>query len=173
MHRLAIHFENRIAGLQPRFGGRPGRVHPADGRGVVRLVARLADLPDDDRKHHREQKTEQRTGEGHDDFVERRDVGQLVGGRLGLALDAFHRGHLRQRNVAAERDGVEDVFDVADFLFPQRGAKPDGEALHFQPAPARGEKMAQLVNANEQVEEQHHFKRNQDIMQNCHVETGK
>jgi hypothetical protein len=29
--------------------------------------------------------------------------------------------------------------------------------------------MSQLVNGNEQVEEQHHFQRDENVSQNCHV----
>jgi len=48
-------------------------------------------------------------------------------------------------------------------LFPNRFAEPDGEALDLQPAPARREKMTEFVDADEQVEQQHHFQRHEDV----------
>ena len=61
-----------------------------------------------------------------------------------------------------------DIFNAIDFLFPDRFAKPDGKALDFQAAPFRRQEMPQLVNRNEQVEEQHHFQRDENISQNRH-----
>ena len=168
-YRLPVHFQNGVARTQarrPRRSRQTIRIrlrHPADGRGVVSLVAGLAHLPDNDGKHHRQQKTEERSGERHDDFVERRDIRQRFRFFIRLAFDGFHRGHLRQRDVAAGGNPAEGVFDVADFLLPDGLAEPDGEAVHLQTAPLGGEEMAQLVNTDEQVEQQHHFQRHEDV----------
>ena len=52
---IAVNFQNGVAGQQAGLCGGAGRIHPTDHRGIVRLVARLADLPDDDRKNKRQQ----------------------------------------------------------------------------------------------------------------------
>ena len=131
---------------------------------ATRLSCGLADLPNDDGKNNREQKTEQRPGKRHDDFVERRNVWKFFRAVLHLALDGFHRGHLRQRNVAACRNPAERVFDAVNILFPNRFAEPNGETFDFQAAPARREEMSQLMHADDEIENQHDFERDKDVM---------
>ena len=87
---------------------------------------------------------------------------------VAFALDHFHRRHLRQRDVAAGGNRAERVFHAADFRFPDGFAEPDGEALDFQPAPARREEMAKFVDKDEQVEEQQHFENDKNNFHNMH-----
>ena len=44
------------------------------------------------------------------------------------------------------RDASEAVFHPVDLLFPDRLPEPDSELFDRQPAPARGEEVAQLVD---------------------------
>ena len=88
---------------------------------------------------------------------------------FALAFDGFHRGHLRQGDVAAGGDAAEGVFDAVDLGLPDRLAEPDGEAVNLQAAPARGQEVAELMHEDEQVEKRQHFQRNQDRFQNGHI----
>ena len=80
-------------------------------------------------------------------------------GRLALALDGFHRRHLRQRDVAAGGDRAEHVLDAVDFFRPERLAEPDGEFVDLQPAPFRGEEMAELMDDDQDVKEEDDFEK--------------
>ena len=164
IHRMAVHLKDFVAGLQTGLRRRAVGLHPANRRALVGFTCGLANFPDDGGKDDRQQKTEQRPGEGHDDFVERRDVRKLLGFFVGLALNGFHRRHLRQRDVAAERNRAEGVFHAVEFFLPDGFAEPDGEALHFQAAPARREEMSEFMHPDNEVEQQHHFQRDQEIM---------
>ena len=45
------------------------------------------------------------------------------------------------------------ILDTVDRFLPNRFAEPDTELLDKQPTPACGQKMAQLVHDDEQIEE--------------------
>ena len=79
---------------------------------------------------------------------------EFLAGRVGLALDGLHGRHLRQRDVTAGGNGAEDVIDAVDFLRPERLAEPDGKLIDPEPAPFRGEEMAQLVDDDQDVKKE-------------------
>ena len=88
--------------------------------------------------------------------------GSLCAIDVGLALDDVHRRELRQRDEAAERQRAERVLDAVDRLFPKRFAEPDAKFLDVKPAPARGQKMAQLVDDDEQVKKDENLEEDED-----------
>ena len=55
-------------------------------------------------ENEREAEAEERPGERDDDLLPGRGGRQFLARRVGLALDGFHRRHLRQRDVAAGGD---------------------------------------------------------------------
>jgi hypothetical protein len=118
---------------------------------------RLADHPDDAGENEREAEAEERSGKRDDDLLPGRRGRQFLAGRLGLALDGFHRCHLRQGDVTARWDRAEDVIDAVDFFGPKRLAKPDREFVDLKPAPLRGQEMAQLVDNDQDVKEKDDF----------------
>ena len=147
---------------QARFIGGQVRLDVANDGGGLGIAHRLADDPDDAREEEREAEAEERSRERDDDFLPGRRGRKLLARRFGLALDGLHRRHLRQRDIAAGGDGAENVFDAVDFFRPERLAEPDGELVDLQAAPARGEKMAELVDDDQDVEEQYHFRERDD-----------
>ena len=96
-------------------------------------------------------------------------LGNCSVGVSDLAFDGLHGGHLRQGDVAA--GGIQPSAYSTPLIFrlPDRLAKPDGKAIDLQAAPFRRQKMPQLVDADEQVEKQHHFQRDKNVPQNGHV----
>ena len=71
---------------------------------------------------------------------------------IGFALDDVHRRKLRQRDEAAERQRAERILDAVDCFFPKRFAEPDAEFLDVKPAPARRQKMPELMHHDQQIE---------------------
>ena len=61
-------------------------------------------------------------------------------------------------------DGSEpnEYSNAVDLLLPDRLAKPDAELLDYQSAPARREKVAQLVDDDEQVKEDDDLEKDED-----------
>ncbi len=114
------------------------------------------------RKPHRQPEAEQRSGKSHDDLIQGANGRKVLARLIAFAFDDFHRGHLRQRDVAAHRDAAQAILHAVDFLFPKRFSEPDGEALHFEAPPARSQEMPQLMDSNQQIEEQQHFKHDEN-----------
>jgi len=73
------------------LGRRRVRHDIANDSGCFRFADRPPDNPNEDSENHRQQKTEERPGEGDDDFIERGNLGQLRAIDIGLALDDVHR----------------------------------------------------------------------------------
>ena len=153
-----------LTGAQSSLSGRTRRINPADLSGITLEIIWLPNAPDHYRKKYREAETEQWPRKCHDDLIQRRNIGQLFRSLFHLALDGLHGRHLRERDVPAKRNRAEDIFDTPNLLFPQGLAEPDRKALYFQPAPAGGQKMAQLMDADDQVENQDHFQGNEDVV---------
>ena len=77
--------------------------------------------------------------------------GSLARSVSAFALDDVHRRELRERDEAAQGKRAERILDAVDRLLPKRFAEPDAELFDHQPAPARREKMAQLMDDDEQI----------------------
>ena len=153
-HLVAIDLENAVAGLQSGFGRGSVGQDITDDRGAFRLADRTTNEPDNHRADQSQRHAGQRTGDGDDDFVHRRDRRQSGAVVLALSFDRFHWRELRQRNKPAGRDRSQAVFHPADRLFPDRLAEPDAELFHDQTPPARGKEVAQLVGDDDQVKKE-------------------
>ena len=102
-------------------------------------------------KNKRQEQTEKRTRDRDDDLVERGNWRELRAIDVGLAFDDVHRRELRQRDETAERNRAERILHAVDRFLPKRFAEPDAEFLDVEPAPARRQKMAQLMDDDEQI----------------------
>ena len=81
---------------------------------------------------------------------------------VGLAFDDVHRRELRQRDESAERNRAERILHAVDRFLPERFAEPDAELLDVQSAPARRQKMAQLMHDDEQIKEDDDLKEDEE-----------
>jgi len=61
---------------------------------------------------------------------------------------------------------AEAVFDPADGFAPDRLAEPDRKFLHDQPAPLGGQKMSELMDDDEQVENQDDLYADEEELEN-------
>ena len=154
---LPVYRNDLVARLETSLGRGPIGNYIADNRGRFRFADRPPHRPDDDRKNDSKQKTEERTGEGDDDFVERRNLRQLRAIDVRFALDHVHGRELRQRHEPAERQRTKRILHAVDRFFPNRFAEPDAKFFDIKATPARGQKMAKLVDNDEQIE------KNQDL----------
>ena len=148
---MVVYFDDDIPWPKTSFGGRFSRRHVAYGRGGIGLRGRLANGPDNHRKYQGQQKAEKRSGESHNDFVQRTNRSQIFSGGPGFPFDAFHWGHLRQEDKASGRNPTETVLDPFDGFFPDWTSKPDPEFVHVQPPPASRQEMPQLMDDDEEV----------------------
>ena len=103
-HTLSVHFQNLVAGLDAGLRRRRIFFDVTNHRRHVRLAHRMADRPDDARKHQSEEQTEERPGDSDDDFIQRRNRRQLCAIDVGFALDDIHWRQLRERDKPAARD---------------------------------------------------------------------
>src|SRR6266480_3207844 len=116
--RVSIDRKNLVACLKTSLGrGRSGH-HIADSRGRFRFADWSPHRPDDDRKNDSKQETKKWTGEGDDDFVERRNLRQLRAIDVRFALDHVHGGKLWYCDESAERQTTKGVLDTVDRFFP-------------------------------------------------------
>ena len=147
---FTIDREHAVAGLHARLVRRSVGKNVADA-GLRNEVAGLADFPDDARGGECEKDGKQRSGDGDDDLVHRRDGGKGFG-VAAAAFDGIHRRHLWQGDESARRNPAEAVLHAADFLFPNRLPEPDLEAVDLQTTPFRGEEMPDFMDENRDVE---------------------
>src|SRR5947209_8077282 len=160
-HWLVIHFQNAIPRLQKTIRRR-FFFHLTNDGGFGRFPFRPAHSPNDASEHHRQTKTQERASKGDNDFVPRGNGRQLFLRFVALAFDDLHRRHLRERDVASGGNAPQNIFDAVKLLFPDWLAEPDGEPLHFQSPPARGQEMAQLMHKNQQIKQRQHFEDDKD-----------
>src|SRR5204862_3738709 len=85
-------------------------------------------------------------------FVERGSRRRLRAIHVRFAFDDVHRRELRQGYKPAERQRAQRILHPVYFLFPKRLAEPDPELLDVKTAPARRQKMPELVHDDEQIE---------------------
>ena len=166
--RMAVHFQNPVARTQAGLLGRRVFFNVADDGGGIGFADGPSDAPDQHGEGQGQRKAEQRSGKGHDDFVERGNGREIVGAVAVLALDGFHGRHLRKRHITAGGNGSQTKIHPVNFRFPDRFAEPDAEAVNDQPAPTCGQIVAQLVDDNEQVEQQHDFQTDEQNLQYLH-----
>src|SRR5882724_11961683 len=98
----------------------------------------MPDRPDNDSKTQCQKQAEKRAGNGHDDFVERRNFRYSGPVYIRLALNYVNWRKLRQRDEASERQRSERVLDAVDCLFPERFPEPNPKFFYIKPPPARG-----------------------------------
>src|SRR6266702_3828236 len=122
----------------------------------------MANRPDNAGKTQRQKQAEQRPGDRYDDFVERGNFRQPRAVHIRLTLDNVHRRELRQRNKSAKRKRAQRVLHTVDRLFPERLAEPDTELLDVNPAPARRQKMTELMHDDEQIKKNEDLEKNED-----------
>jgi hypothetical protein len=53
-------------------------------------------------------------------------------------------------------------LDASDRFFPERLAEPDAEFFYVKPAPARCQKMPELMNYDEQIKKNEYLEKNED-----------
>src|SRR5262245_5719729 len=121
----------------------------------------MADSPDDGRKEKRQKQAEEGAGDGHDDFVERRNLRQPCAVHIRFSLDNVHWCKLWQRHVAPERQRAERVLDTVDCFLPDRFPEPDAEFFDVEASPARRQKMPQLMDYDQQIEEDEDFQQDE------------
>src|SRR5919198_3856233 len=126
----------------------------------------MADGPDNGRKEKRQQQTKQWAGDRYDDLVQRGNSWQPRPVHICLPLDDVHRRKLRQSHEAPERQRAERVLDSVDCSFPDRFAEPDTEFFYVKPSPAGGQKMAQFMHDDEQIEEDENFEQDENDASN-------
>ena len=119
----------------------------------------MADSPNNGGKKKRQQKTEQRAGNGYDNFVERGNSRKPRAVHIGLSLDNVHGSKLRQRHKAPEWQRAERILDAVDGFFPERFAEPDPEFFYVKSPPARSQKMPEFMHYDEQI------KKDEDLQQ--------
>ena len=148
--RFAVEFDDFVAGAQSRLIFRTARfdLHYGDFAHLGGVL-RHADIPDEAGDQQAGKDVEQRPGDRGDDPVDRFGARQLraVGG-FGGSVGGVH---LRQFDVAAERQPADPVFDAVHLLFPDR-PEAEGEGVDMQPPPFGGQKMAELVRKNAEAD---------------------
>ena len=122
----------------------------------------MADHPHNAGKRKREKQAKEGAGHGHDNFIESGDRRQLCAVHIRLTLDNVHRRELRQRDKSAKRERAQRVLHAVDRLFPERFAEPDTEFLDIQSAPPRCQKMAELMDNDEQIKQDKDFEENEN-----------
>ena len=113
------------------------------------------------------------TGRCHDDLVQRLYRRKLAAIRFYSPLERFHRRELRNCDVAACWNAAKTVFDAIDLLAPDWLTKPDGKFFHNQSAPPGSQKVSQLMNENEQVEEEDNLQANKEKLQKVKSHSGQ
>ena len=122
----------------------------------------MADRPHNARKAQRQQETEYRAGDSHDDFVESGNSWQFRTVQIRFAFNNVHRRKLRQRDESSERQRAERILNAVDCLLPERLAEPDAEFLNVKSSPARRQKMSQLMHHNEQIKQDQDLEQDED-----------
>ena len=162
VHRLSVDCQDAVTRAEAGLVCGAAGLDDADDGGLVILVHGLAGGPDDARHHKGEEKGKERAGKGDDDLVQRGDGRQGRFAFLGVAFDRLHGGELREFDKAAGGNAAEGIPDAAKLFAPDRLAKPDAEFIHDQPAPARGEKVAQFVDHNQEVKNEKDLQDDED-----------
>ncbi len=119
-------------------------------------------------KNEREEQTEERSGDGDDDFVERSDLRQTLAIDIHFAFDDVHRRELRQGDETAKRDRAERVLHAVDRLLPERFPKPDAKLFDHQTAPAGGEEVPQLMHDDEQIKKDNDLEEDEKDAEDMH-----
>ena len=161
--RIAVDVGDLIAGHDASLRRRAIFQHPADDLGGDEILG-LADLIDDPSCQQGEQHRKQRARDRDNDFIKWRDRWQRLAS-LAAPLDGLHRRHLGQCDKATRRNPTEPVLHPIDFLFPNRCAEPNLEALDAQAAPLGGEEVTQLVDKNNDVENHQNNGNQQDHLE--------
>ena len=166
LDRLAIDGCHAVQHLQgTRLSGGTVGIDVTDHRLLLGQTDRLAHPPDQKGKGHRQQKAKERTGEGDDDFIQRRNRRERLvfpAFAVGLAFDRFHGRHLRQRHETAEGDGAQTVLHAVDGLLPDGFAKPDLKFINLQSPPPRRQEMAPFVHHNHEIKQHDDKEQNAD-----------
>ena len=118
-------------------------------------------------ENEREKNTEKRAGNRDDDFIERGNGRELRAIDIGFAFDDVHRRKLRKRDKTAERQRAERILHAVDRFLPERFAEPDAEFLDVESAPARGEKMTELMDDDEQIKKNEDLEEDEDGRGRC------
>src|SRR5207237_2868273 len=160
--RFPVHFENFVAGLESSLLRWRVRQDVADNGGGIRFAHWMADHPHNAGKRKREKQAKEGAGHGHDNFIESGDRRQLCTVHIRLTLDNVHRRELRQRNKSTKRERAQRVLHAVDRLFPERFAEPDTEFPEIQSAPPRCQKMAELMDNDQQIKQDEDFEENQN-----------
>jgi hypothetical protein len=88
----------------------------------------------------------------HLDLADRLVVALQVVQRDGASLDLLHLLHAGHLDVAAQRQGRDDVLGLAAAETDDAGAEADGEARHLDVGPLRRHEMTKLVDEDEHAQ---------------------
>ena len=145
------HFADKRRQLaEPRAGNRRQHERQHDGQHDVAH-----------RPRHRHKNRIHRRGLLPDGLVGRGGIRPL---RLGGSL----RIDIRNRHVAAERDGAQAPFNAPEHLPPQHGAKPDREGLNPQTTPAGDQEVPEFMYENRKRKQQDASRNRQNRVQCLH-----
>ena len=139
---------DHVARLQP--GDRGGRRLPVRSRARPRRRGRMLRFADDEqqdreRRSPRHQEVRERAAEDHDDPLPDRlgPVGAMLVARRHVVLERVHPGDL---HVAAGRDRLHAVLDLAAAERPEPRAEPEEVLEHTEAEPAASEVVTDLVD---------------------------
>jgi len=168
-HLAPVDAVDAVAGTQPRRPSRRLLRHHTDAR-IHRAGPHAWHPSDQESQRHRQHHIAERPRYRDNDPPPRRNVGQFARRRTAAALHLFHAGRvkLRQRHIPAERNAADLILHAIDGAFPERRPETDRKGIHLQTQPARGQKMAELVDKNRQAEQQDHAHTRQDRQHKFH-----
>ena len=162
LHRMAVHGDDPVSGLKPSPRGRTSGNHIADLIRGLGLADRATYEPDNTGEEKGKAEAGGRTGSGHDDLVKGTGGRKIHPLLISLSLDRLHRGKLGNGHEPSGRNASQAVLHASHGLRPEGLAEPDGELLHLQAPPLRGEEVTQFMDHDEEVEEQHHLENDAD-----------
>ena len=156
-HGYAADRNNLVAGLHSSFVSRSLLRNLTDNR---RDFTKLHTRNDSQKHRKRDSKHDisERTGNGHNDGVERSCLlpNRHILFALGtLRLRSTFRINIWNRHIAAERYRAYPPFDAIDELLPEHRTEANGKRINPQPTPSGGKEVAEFMNENCERKKQH------------------
>ena len=164
---LPVHGLDDISFMNSQFGLRrtgfdvtdDGRIHGH------RQADEINDCRDGEGEHH----VHERSGKGHENFVQRRRGRHILG---RLAFQRLGSDHLRQLHKTAGGNPTQRVFNAVALPTVNLWAETDGEFLDLHAQLPRDPEMAEFVNKNGRAKQHQHGGNNINRGQNNHVKNS-